>query len=184
MITSVLSIQVTIAASKQWYNTSIELPTPPLCISRGARPLFFDKPATGCCKRLCMFIHSNNTPGSLLGWTTLQIFYWMSGILTFVALPQVGVKHIRKIWIIHTNSICHCYFPVHNSSKTFTVWIVQILYIPNLISKCICHVLLFLGDYGNSVPIYSINLFSFLIKFNWNVFLCNTVITIDSIWLA
>ena len=55
--------------------------------SRGARPLFFDKPAQGCCKRLCMFIHSNNTPGSILAWTTLQIFYWMSGILTFVTLP-------------------------------------------------------------------------------------------------
>ena len=55
------------------------------------------KPALSCCKRLCIFIHSNNTPGSLLGWTTLQIFYWMSGILTFVALPQVGVKHIGKI---------------------------------------------------------------------------------------
>ena len=55
------------------------------------------KPALSCCKRLCIFIHSNNTPGSLLGWTTLQIFFWMSGILTFVALPQVGVKHIRKI---------------------------------------------------------------------------------------
>ena len=56
--------------------------------SRGARPLFFDKPALGCCKRLCMFILSNNTPGTLLGWTTLQIFYWMSGILTFVTLPR------------------------------------------------------------------------------------------------
>ena len=70
----------------QYYNESY-------CIAREPR----GKPALSCCKRLCLFIHSNNTPGSLLGWTTLQIFYWMSGILTFVALPQVGVKHIRKI---------------------------------------------------------------------------------------
>ena len=45
------------------------------------------QPAPGCCKRLVMFIHSNNTPGSLLGWTTLQIFCWLSGILTIVTLP-------------------------------------------------------------------------------------------------
>ena len=134
-----------------------------------------------------MFIHYNNTPRTLLGWTNIHIVCWMSGILTFVTLPPSPVlSTLEKFELFTQIHSLTAISPVHNSPKTFTVWIVHILYIPNYISKCIwrCHVLLFLGDYGNSVPIYSINLFSFLIKFNWNVFLYNTVITIYSIWLA
>ena len=46
---------------------------------------------------LPLVARSNNTPGSLLGWTTPQIFCCMSGILTCVILPLSRVKNIRKI---------------------------------------------------------------------------------------